>query len=96
MRSLFEERLEPKFHMASRQMPVYFLTVAKGTYTFALGWTPSGTAMERAAAGDSEPVTTLPMALHEQLGLELKSGKVTDRVLVVDHAQAPSLENLHE
>ena len=67
--------------------PVFDMTTAAGTYSFALYFTPSGPN----AADGTEP--SLFGALQEQLGLRLEARKGPVEMLVVDRAEKVPAEN---
>ncbi len=68
--------------------PVLDKTGLTGKYDFKLSY------LDRwprdRADDDTNPVPTLDVAIQDQLGLKVESGKGPIRVLVVDHIEAPS------
>ncbi|HXM43680.1 MAG TPA: TIGR03435 family protein [Bryobacteraceae bacterium] len=73
----------------SRKMdlPVVDNTRLEGTYNFKLRWTPESARPGDGAAMEGASIFT---AIQEQLGLRLRSQKITVEVLVIDHAEKPS------
>jgi uncharacterized protein (TIGR03435 family) len=73
-------------------------TGLNGAYDFDLKWTPEAVVSQNGppslGLGDQlpvgEPDLSLSTALTEQLGLRIKSQKVSSPVLVVDHVEEPS------
>jgi uncharacterized protein (TIGR03435 family) len=66
--------------------PVTNKTNLKGLYDFTLRWSqPFGSGPD---SGDDFP--QLPAALASELGLHLKSGKVSESTIVVDHLDRPT------
>jgi bla regulator protein blaR1 len=65
--------------------PVLDETGLTGRYDFTLKWTYDDTRVE-----DSQAPPSLPTALREELGLEMKAGTGPAEVLVVDSAERPS------
>jgi uncharacterized protein (TIGR03435 family) len=71
--------------LASRlAAPVHDLTGLAGTFDYNVLFSPDGNAAELAAA------PSLPSALRQELGLELKANKSTAEILVIDHVDKPS------
>ncbi len=65
--------------------PVIDETGLTGSYDFTLKWT-----YDDSKTGDSEAPPSLPTALKEQLGLEMKAAKGPAAVFIVDHVEQPS------
>lgn len=65
--------------------PVIDRTGIKGTFDFELRWSD-----DLVAANNLDAPPSLPTALRETLGLELKSGRGPVNVLVIDHIERPS------
>jgi uncharacterized protein (TIGR03435 family) len=62
-----------------------------GRFDFTLEWTPESTKLVPAQGVQTDPQgTTFQEALQEQLGLKLKSTKVSMDTLVIDHVERPS------
>jgi uncharacterized protein (TIGR03435 family) len=57
-----------------------------GEYDFTLSWTPE----DRESSGDPS-VSPIPAAIQQQLGLKLESGKAPVEIIVIDHAEKPSV-----
>jgi bla regulator protein blaR1 len=57
-----------------------------GEYDFTLSWTPE----DRESSGDPS-VSPIPAAIQQQLGLKLESGKAPVEIIVIDHAERPSV-----
>ena len=62
-------------------------TGLSGTFTFKLEWTPDD--KQGADRPGDRPGPSPPMALQEQLGLKLETGKAPMKILVIDHAEPP-------
>lgn len=67
----------------STDLPVINQTGLTGVFNLKLTWTPDNDTPKP----DGPP--SLPTALHEQLGLQLKSKRAPVEVLVIDHAEKP-------
>ncbi len=79
--------------------PVIDKTGLKGTYTYAVHWTPDPSEaqhVKQAGLPEPDPPSTDPngpslvTAVQEQLGLKLEPQTAPVPVLVIDHAEAPS------
>lgn len=88
--SLEQFALSPLLTGAAGGRPVVDRTGLKGTFDFALRWTPEQLAASAAAGepvGDAPPLFT---AVAEQLGLQLAPSKALVEVIVIDHIEQPS------
>jgi uncharacterized protein (TIGR03435 family) len=65
--------------------PVVDQTALDGRFDFTLEWT-----RESNNAAPADPGPTIQEALQDQLGLKLKSTKVSMDTLVIDHVERPS------
>jgi uncharacterized protein (TIGR03435 family) len=73
--------------------PVIDRTGITGVFDIHLEWetdTPNSSAPDDGAASDPSPHTSAIVATREQLGLELRPGRGTREVLVIDHMERPS------
>ncbi len=68
-------------------LPIVNNTGLNGLYTFKLRWTPDNA---RQADSKAEDYGTLPDALHEQLGLQLRVAFIPVESLVIDTATLPT------
>jgi bla regulator protein blaR1 len=97
-RNVTLEMIAKQFEGGHLGRPIVVGTGLTGSYDFRLNWTPEpGTfGMGRGAAPQEEPSVspssgpTFLEALRDQLGLELKEGKMAQRVLLIDHVERPS------
>ena len=73
--------------MLARQLdqPVQDMTGLQGNYNLKLEWMPTDTPSSTGTDTSSQP--TFFTALKEQLGLQLRPPRVTNEILVVDHAE---------
>jgi uncharacterized protein (TIGR03435 family) len=91
------ERIASSLSVGRLGRPIVDETGLMGRFDFTLNWSPEpGTfpgapeaASQTATASDSQEPTFLE-ALKDQLGLNLKPGKVSLKVLVIDHVERPS------
>ncbi len=69
--------------------PVLDRTGLSGTFDFNIAFTKDD-AEKPGDASDAARVPTLAVAIQEQLGLKLQSGKVPVQVLIIDHVSPPT------
>jgi uncharacterized protein (TIGR03435 family) len=71
--------------------PVVNQTDLTGRYDFTLTWNPEPNPAQPDAQVQSEPSrTTFLEALHDQLGLKLKTGRAPVRTIIIDHIEPPT------
>jgi uncharacterized protein (TIGR03435 family) len=77
----------------SRQMdlPVVNHTGLEGAFNLKLRWTPESARLAKAADSAVPDGPSIFTAIQEQLGLRLHAQKVPVEVLVIDHAEKPSV-----
>lgn len=68
-------------------LPVVNNTGLRGSYSFILRWTPDNA---RQPDSKTEDYGTLPDALHEQLGLQLRVATIPVESLLIDNAISPT------
>jgi hypothetical protein len=78
-RTLMQDRFQLKFHMETRDLPVYVLRTVKG-----------GPKFQRPKNDDQPAGVKIFTAIQDQLGLKLESSRGPVEVLVIDSVSKPT------